>query len=403
MSYLAKTVVERSVKKRVRKDKTGKERIGWEAYLGTDPFTKSAVRITRASEEKLKKAIKEFYQRHQAGGDAAVRLTPIEAIDAKNALDALRMARMNISLSEAIKRFLDGSTCGTNGELTEISAGDAFNKYLERKKEGADRKLTISTIGKWVKNYGEDRTLREVTAKTVDEYLKKNYSNHTPKTYNAHLLYLKTFFNWCCKDTQKYLAKNPIKGVEKRVEPWQEPEYMKPEDVERLFRMLEEHKENHPEWLAYAIISFFCGSRKVEIMRMATMGDDAARISLEDETVRIAKGKGFQRGRRPRAFHIGETAMAWMKSFDFLGAVKKIDEDTQRKIYGVARKSGIPIFQNCGRHTFITYHVAAYGDPAKTQAMVGTSEKMRAENYCGLASRADAEAYFKIMPSGKAA
>ena len=91
--------------------------------------------------------------------------------------------------------------------------------------------------------------------------------------------------------------------------------------------------------------------------------------------------------------------MAWIKSFDFLGALKKIKKRTIEDIYKIARKNDIPVFQNCGRHTFITYHVSAYGDPAKTQAIVGTSAKYRAENYCGLASKADGEAYFKIWPA----
>ena len=91
--------------------------------------------------------------------------------------------------------------------------------------------------------------------------------------------------------------------------------------------------------------------------------------------------------------------MAWIDSFDFIAAVKKITKGTIGDIYRLARKNKIPVFQNCGRHTFITYHVAAFGDPAKTQAIVGTSAKMRAENYCGLASKANGEAYFKIMPA----
>ena len=87
-----------------------------------------------------------------------------------------------------------------------------------------------------------------------------------------------------------------------------------------------------------------------------------------------------------------------MKSFGVLDALRKVTKDTQGEIYNLARKNGIPMFQNCGRHTFITYHVAAYNDPAKTTAMVGTSEKMRADNYCGLAQKRDGESYFKILP-----
>ena len=87
-----------------------------------------------------------------------------------------------------------------------------------------------------------------------------------------------------------------------------------------------------------------------------------------------------------------------MKSFGFLGALAKVTRDTQKGIYELARANGVPMFHNCGRHTFITYHVAAYSDPAKTTAMVGTSDKMRADNYCGLATKKDGDAYFAIMP-----
>ncbi len=397
MSYLPKAVVERGIKKRVRKDKLGRERIGYEAYFGTDPFTKFAVRITRASEDELRRDIKDFYLRHQAGGDAAVRLTPIEAIDAKNALDLLHEAGVKISLADAVRCYLNGDAQKRQGDL-RITVGAAYAEYYASKGEGADKNKTAATVGKWLKETGENVLLGNVAAKDVVEYLKRHYGDRKPKTYNSHLLYLKTFFNWCAKDERRYLAESPIRLIKPKEEPWEEPEYMKAADAEKLFRLLEGEKDAHPEYLAYAVINFFCGSRAVEIQRSAALGDEAVRINLDDEMVRIAKGKGYQRGKRPRAFHIDATALAWMKSFDFLKAVKMITGKTQGEIYKLARKNGIPVFQNCGRHSFITYHVAAYGDPAKTQAIVGTSAKMRAENYCGLASKAEGEAFFRILP-----
>lgn len=398
MSYLPKTIVEKSIKKRVRRDSQGRERVGYEAYFGTDPFTKFAVRMTRASEDELKRDIKDFYQRHQSGGDAAVRLTPIEAIDAKNALDLLHAAGVKMSLADAVRVFLDGDAKKKQDD-SGMTVGAAYSEYYASKGEGSDKHKTAATVGKWLKEVGEDILLGSVAAKDIVEYLKRHYGDKKPKTYNSHLLYLKTFFNWCTKDERKYLFESPIRWIKPKEEPWEEPEYMKPADAEKLFRLLEGEKETHPEYLAYAIINFFCGSRAIEIQRSAALGDDAVRINLDDEMVRIAKGKGYQRGKRPRAFHIDATALAWMKSFDFLPAVKMITGKTQSEIYKLARKHGIPVFQNCGRHSFITFHVAAYGDPAKTQAIVGTSAKMRAENYCGLASKADGEAYFKILPS----
>ncbi len=413
MSYLPKATVEKSIKKRVRRDKQGRERVGYEAYFGTDPFTKFAVRMTRASEEELKKDITDFYRRHQSGGDAAVRLSPIEAIDAKNALDLLHEAGVKISLADAVRGYLNGDAQKKVND-SGITVGAAYTEYIKKKYGGfpkkrpdgkrdpndeyPDRDKAIAMVGKWAEDIGSDTKLGSVTAKDVVNYLMQNYSHRKPKTYNSHFYYLRTFFNWCMKDEQKFISENPIKNVKPKEEPWEEPRYMKPEDVARLFKVLEAAKDEHPEYLAQAIVGFFCGTRACEIRRMA-MIEDAAKIHLDDETIRIAKQKGFQRGRRPRAFHIEPTAMAWIKSFDFLAALKMVRKGTIADIYKLARKHDIPVFQNCGRHTFITYHVSAYGDPAKTQAIVGTSAKYRAENYCGLASKANGEAYFKICPS----
>lgn len=395
MAYLPKQIVERAVKVRVRKDRNGADHTDYEAYLGVDPFTHKPVRLTRTDRDGLAKAIRDFYERHRAGGDAAVRLTANQALDAKTALDILASSGKTETLTELARMFVDGRTRAVVTHDKRVA--DAYEEYLAAKPDGVNKEKTRSTVGRWASEMC-DKNLRSVTAKDIYEYLERHFSKHAPKTYNSHLQYIHTFLNWCCKDERGYLAANPAKSLAYKEEPWEEPEYMKPADVEKLFRLLEAEKDKRPELLAYAVANFMCGSRAAEVVRMGEL-DDAAKINLEDETIRIAKGKGFQRGRRPRAFHINPTALAWMKSFDFCAALKRVTKETQKEIYCLARANGVPVFQNCGRHTFITYHVAAYGDPAKTQAMVGTSEKMRADNYCGLASKADGEAYFRIMPS----
>ena len=397
MGYLPKSIVEKNVKVRMHRDKNDRRFEVYEAYFGIDPFTQKPVRISRTDKGELQKEIQDFYARHKSGGDAAVRLTAVQALDAKTAYDALASANLRISLTDAVNAYIGGQTA-TNG-VTAKNIAEAFDEYFAAKPDGADKDKTRATVGRWADGCGE-RQLTSVTAKEIAVYLEKNFGERKPKTYNSHLLYLKTFFNWCCKDERAYLTKSPIKSLAYKPEPWEEPEYMKPEDVERLFRLLEANAATHPEYLAYAVVNFFCGCRGIEIQRMAS-DPDAAKINIEGETVRIAKAKGFQQGKKPRAFPIHPTALAWMKSFEFLDALRKVTKDTQGEIYNLARKNGIPMFQNCGRHTFITYHVAAYNDPAKTTAMVGTSEKMRADNYCGLAQKRDGEAYFKIMPSAQ--
>ena len=396
-AYLPKSVVEKNIKERIRKRPDGSVRTDYEAYLGTDVFSGKTVRMTRSTVKELKDEITMFYGRLRCGGDAAVMLSADEAVDARHALKILETAKIGKSITEIVKEYMiGGSAKGGIVADDTVTIEEAFKEYHKSKPNGANRDAIGKSVGKWVEcNVG--RRISTFTMKEIADYLDANYGQLSPTTYNYHLKYIRTFLNWCANEGRRLIAGNPASHIELKPVPWEEPEYMKPDDVRRLFRVLESHKQFRPDMLAFAVTSFFCGTRSVEIMRIA-QGSDAATINLDDETIRIAKGKGFQRGRRPRAFHIEPTALAWMKSFDYKNSLLRINQCTRMDITDIARKHGIPTFQNCGRHTFITYHVAAFGNPSVTQAIVGTSERMRAENYCGLASRADANAYFNILP-----
>ena len=127
-------------------------------------------------------------------------------------------------------------------------------------------------------------------------------------------------------------------------------------------------------------------------------GEDSIRIDLQDRFIRVVKPKGVTNGIRPRCFRIPDTAYAWMSAFDFIQAAQTPNLRFRKKMMRYAKDAGVKVPTNAGRHTFITMDVAAYGKPEETQAKVGTSATMRAENYCGLASKAEGLAYFKILP-----
>ncbi len=408
MAYLPKSLVEKNIKTRIRKDKNGNPHTDFEAYVGIDPFNGKPIRITRASEKDLSKALSDFYARHRTGGDAAVRLSATQAIDAKRAYDTLASAGMpSVSLFEAVSAYVNGKS--VDNKNLSITVEEAYNDYLKRRfnyfvgktyglNEHDEAKNVIASLDKWVRLFGNEK-ISTITAKSILDYFESNYKDKRAKTYNHHLQYFKSFFNWCCREEIAYLTKSPAKTLAYKPEAWEEPKYMKPDDVLALFRLLEQHKSEHPEYLAYAIVNFFCGCRAIETQRMAS-DPDAAKINLEEEFVRVVKAKGHQCGKIPRAFQLHPTAVKWINSFDFESALSKVNgSKTQIELYKFAKSNGIPIFRNCGRHTFITYHVAAYGNPAITQAMVGTGGKMMANNYRGLATKKDGEAFFNILPS----
>jgi len=148
--------------------------------------------------------------------------------------------------------------------------------------------------------------------------------------------------------------------------------------------------------LGYVTLSYFCGIRTAEIARLARDVDD---IRPEEGTVIIRMPKGHTQGMTPRTVHIPENAVAWMRGIDFKDALGR-DLNTAVNEFGkFAASLGVKVGRNIGRHTCATMHCAAFGNPAKTEAMLGTSSSMRVKHYMGLATKAEGERYFSLMPS----
>ena len=378
-----------------RRDRTvgRKKYITFDAYLGIDDITGKPVRLYAKSEKLLEAQIADFYESRRETNGLDALLSPDQIMDAKMAYRRLEGVTPKVTLldcAERVAKLLEASMAHPE------PIGKVYDIFVGGKSEGADKKKTQSTTGKFVGTYGRDRMVNDVTRNEVEEYLESNYGGKSETTYNSHFGYLRTFFNWCVK--KHYVEASPMAEMEDKTIAWKEPEYAKVDDVEKLSRLCESVKDAHPEFLAHFVTTYFCGVRREEVLRMASM-DDAVDIHLEDETVRVKKPKGFTRGVAPRSFQVMPNAIAWMKSFDYKGALKLITEKTTNNLSRFAEANGLKLVHNGGRHSFITYHVAAFGDPAKTQAMVGTSAKMAAEHYRGLASKRDGERYFAIMPT----
>ena len=365
----------------------------FDVYLGIDDITGKPVRLYAKSEKLLEAQIADFYESRRETNGLDALLTPDQIMDAKMAYRRLEGITPKITLldcAERVAKILEASMAHPE------PIGMVYDIFVGGKNEGADKTKTESTTGKFVGTYGRDRMVNDVTRKEIEEYLESNYGGKSENTYNSHYGYLKTFFNWCVK--KHYVETSPMTEIEEKTVAWKEPEYAKVDDVEKLARACEREKDTHPEYLAHFVTTYFCGVRREEELRMASM-DDAADIHLEDETVRIKKPKGYTKGVAPRSFQIMPNALAWMRSFDYKAALKLITPKTTQGFTKFAERNGITLVRNGGRHSFITYHVAAFGEPAKTQAIVGTSEKMAAEHYRGLASKRDGERYFSIMPT----
>lgn len=399
MSYRPKKEVLATIGTRKR-TRRGSEYVIYDAYLGYDPYSKKQKRMQSTDLADLKAQVERFYIEHRVGGDAAARLQPHEASDAREALDTLFKAGEHISLTEVVQRYLSGSTAAKRASGVTIQ--DALAKFLSSQigKTPVYIKGLKSHIGGFMDGFGPQRQVSEVSASDVTENLRERLLDEddqkTWKTYNNHLGDLKTFFNWCTRSEQGYIEKSPIADVKKLVIAWKDPEYVKAEDIGKLFTAISAHADKRED-LADAILSFFCGMRQDEIKRVRE-GKEAVNVDVENGFIRVVKCKGATKGIRPRAFNIPEQALAWMRAFDFSAAVMKPNNQFRRHLVKYAAEAKVSIPENAGRHTFITMYAAAYHDQAKLTSIVGNTEGVRANSYDGVEVEAKGKAYFSITP-----
>ncbi len=171
--------------------------------------------------------------------------------------------------------------------------------------------------------------------------------------------------------------------------------------VETWATLLSHFREKHPELLAPLILAGFCGLRRSEVH--AQTWED---ISLERKNVRVSHAKRGTPARR--LVPLCEAAIEWLLVCKLRrGSVCPNTEFNGKKkpslaidgIRRIARDAELPhLPENCFRHSFISYKVAATGDIARVSLDAGNSPKEINRHYRELVTEEEGRAWFSIRP-----
>ncbi|HEY1792272.1 MAG TPA: hypothetical protein VGG34_05095 [Opitutaceae bacterium] len=159
-------------------------------------------------------------------------------------------------------------------------------------------------------------------------------------------------------------------------------------------KLLELFRAKHHEYLAPLVLAGFCGLRRGEIH--AQRWED---IELERGHLRVSKGKRGTPARR--IVTISDSAVAWL----LLCADRKGDVCTNLaidRIRNIARCAKITLPENCFRHSFVSYNVAATGNIAETALEAGNSVAVIHKHYRELVTKDEGAAWFGIRPGALA-
>lgn len=375
---------------------------GFFVYIGTEKRTHRKISIWKATRPALEEAIRQFYDSMGVGASPsqALDLSPEDFADFSLARSILaRAGHAEVLLSEVARDWVRSHGSVDNARTLD----EALREYLSTfpAVQKAHRGCIEMRVGVFVRSIGGARTVSSITAQEVQRFLSGRFGSASPKTYNNSLSYIKSFFNWCAQKPRQFCAENPCADLRGRTIQYSEPEFVLAPTVRRTFALALERgdESERNQWVWQLALSFFAGVRTEEICRLRRCDIDLAHGEL-----RVATPKGFQHGVAPRMVELTDAALSWLRAYP----VPTDSSDAPllpkaRNMDGViawtkarAAKSGEPLAlpHNAGRHSFATMHVALLKDPARTEAMMGTSKSMRIHSYMGLATKAQAEEYF---------
>jgi integrase len=144
-----------------------------------------------------------------------------------------------------------------------------------------------------------------------------------------------------------------------------------------------------PDLARLAALGYFAGIRTAELMRL---GEEDINVGRGLVFVPAAKAKTRSR----RLIVIQPNLAAWLR---LEGRLPVSDGMRRLRAWrGACRRAGVPWPHNVARHSFVSYHLAAFGNAAKTALEAGHSEAMLFAHYRELVTPDAAEAFWGISP-----
>lgn len=295
-----------------------------------------------------------------------------------------RLAAVSASLTDATEYFLRHAMPGMSKKTVTAILAD----FLAEKKEDGCRpeylRVQKAVLGKFAATFGE-RWANEVRGDEIAAWMRGQ--EWTPRTRRNYISDLGNFFGFALK--KKLVGENPIASVGKPKVDETTPGILAPAQVESLLSAAE---QAGGEMVPYIALGLFAGIRSEELGKLQWSA-----VDLERGTVTI--GAEIAKKRRTRYVTMSENLRAWLKGREGIGAIRPTAWRYQWA--QVRADAGIVDWpKNAMRHSFASYHFAAHLNAPQTAAELGHrgDTDQLFEHYRALATRADAEKFWVIMP-----
>lgn len=362
-----------------------------------------------------------------------------ERDDARRALEALKAAGLQTTLSEAASHFI----LHNKPPAGDITLGKLREKYLERCSQAGLRDITVSRYATRLRAFvdvlGENKLVKSITPDEVEAFLDRSNTTGTRRTglqqtsaqtrLNDYTV-LHSLFEFAVKPRHYqgrktkqgapltgWIAKNPVADFIKPVVGEREPTVLDAQTAADLLRAAYETRDLPPSrkeipdqsrqsgrWasgknsdkvgmLPEIVLGLFGGLRPSEITRLNWSDIE---LHLARVTIRKSKNRAGQ-----RQVQLPPAAVAWLKECPKQKGPVHHPRNARRRFDRLKEKAGINEWsEDILRHTAASVFYRLNNDAGKARAHLGQSSTgVLFQNYLALMSEEEALRIHNLTPS----
>ena len=314
---------------------------------------------------------------------------PLSITETADALQALEALPDGVSLTDAARAWLHA-----NQRPVDATTAREALAMLITEKEALDRRTRTSEayrdhVGKFLRDSGlRDAPVHTIQTGDIKGWLQT--CGYRGKSWNGYRGSLHAFFAWCVREG--IARENPVAGIPVASVRKAPPVSMPVEHVKAFLLAAAKHD---PELVAYYALAFFSGARTAEL--------DRFEASCFQEGI-IHIGPRQAKTGQQRYVTILPVLARWLAAFPPVtdGRLRVVNHRKRFRAVVAKIRADLPGFawpRNATRHSFASYHLAAFRDSAGTAHELGHQNAgLLFSTYRTLATREDGEAFFALTP-----
>lgn len=275
---------------------------------------------------------------------------------------------------------------GSPQTRTKATVGSLAKAYQAELKLRRDREeIAAATYRRnkpKIERFGKDFAdipVSQVDGPAIEEWIRA--LGHGPDSFNTHRMLLHSLF--------RDVSPNPVNAIRRAQKVSEEVGILSPADTGKLLAAAAEH---FPAIVPRLAMEAFCGVRFASAYRMS-------RADVQPGHGLLLPAYKLKTKRRHYLEGLPANLWAWFEKYD-------CDETWAMGMPSYLHKksasftlAGVPHPHNCLRHSFCSYHVAAYSDPAKTSLILcHRNQTLLWSTYRGRATQQQGLEYFALLP-----